>query len=64
MIVLPVLARYVVGAVLRYTLLVMLVLMILTGLYLFITQQDEIGTGNYRSAMRSFSCAEPAAERV
>ncbi len=48
MIVLPVLARYVIGAVLRYTLLVMLVLLILSGLYIFITQQDEIGTGDYQ----------------
>ncbi|MEY4933013.1 MAG: hypothetical protein RLZZ403_1333 [Pseudomonadota bacterium] len=47
---LPIMGRYVVGAVLKYTLLVMLVLMILSGLYLFITQQDEIGTGDYQVA--------------
>ncbi len=45
---LPVMARYIIGAVLKYTLLVMAVLMILTGLYLFITQQDDIGTGDYQ----------------
>jgi lipopolysaccharide export system permease protein len=42
-----VLSRYVARVVLSYTVLVMLVLLILSGLYLFITQQDEIGTGNY-----------------
>lgn len=50
MILLPVLARYLMRAVLGYTLMVMLVLMILSGLYLFITQQDDIGTGNYQVA--------------
>lgn len=44
------LARYVMRDVLAYTLLVVLVLMILSGLYLFITQQDDIGTGNYTVA--------------
>jgi lipopolysaccharide export system permease protein len=43
-----VLARYVIRAVLSYTILVVLVLAILSGLYLFITQQDDIGTGNYQ----------------
>jgi lipopolysaccharide export system permease protein len=42
-----VLARYVIRAVLGYTLLVMLVLLALSALYLFITQQDEIGVGTY-----------------
>ncbi len=42
-----ILMRYLMRAVMGYTMLVMLVLMILTGLYLFITQQDDIGTGNY-----------------
>lgn len=42
-----VLARYVIRAVLGHTLLVMLVLLALSGLYLFITQQDEIGIGTY-----------------
>jgi len=42
-----VLARLVVRSVLGYTILVMLVLMLLSGLYLFITQQDDIGVGNY-----------------
>lgn len=47
MIVLPVLARYLVRAVLGYTLMVMLVLLILMSLFLFIGQQDDIGTGSY-----------------
>lgn len=42
-----VLARYVIRAVLGYTLLVMMVLLALSALYLFITQQDEIGIGTY-----------------
>ena len=42
-----VLARYVVKAVIGYTLLVMLVLLILNALYFYITQQDDIGVGNY-----------------
>ncbi|MFL6549079.1 MAG: LPS export ABC transporter permease LptG [Povalibacter sp.] len=42
-----VLARYVMRAVVGYTLLVSLVLLILNALYLLITQQDEVGTGNY-----------------
>lgn len=42
-----VLARYVIRDVLAYTLLVVLVLTILSGLYLFITQQDDIGQGSY-----------------
>ncbi|HKR36336.1 MAG TPA: LPS export ABC transporter permease LptG [Steroidobacteraceae bacterium] len=42
-----ILSRYVIRAVLGTTLLVMLVLLVLSGLYLFITQQDEIGIGTY-----------------
>lgn len=42
-----VLARYVMRAVIGYTVLVMLVLLVLNGLYLLITQQDEVGVGNY-----------------
>lgn len=42
-----VLARYLRRSILGHTLLVMLVLLVLTSLYLFITQQDEIGTGTY-----------------
>ncbi len=42
-----ILSRYVIKAVLGNTALVMLVLLALSGLYLFITQQDEIGIGNY-----------------
>lgn len=42
-----ILARYIIKAVVGYTLLVMLVLLVLNGLYLLITQQDDIGTGGY-----------------
>ena len=42
-----ILSRYVIRAVLGHTLLVMLVLLALSGLYLFITQQDDIGVGTY-----------------
>ena len=42
-----VLARYLRRSILGHTLLVMLVLLVLTSLYLFITQQDEIGIGTY-----------------
>jgi len=42
-----ILSRYVVRAVLVHTLLVVLVLLVLSGLYVFITQQDEIGIGTY-----------------
>ncbi|MGH8174943.1 MAG: LPS export ABC transporter permease LptG [Steroidobacter sp.] len=42
-----VLARYLIRAILGHTLLVMLVLLALSGLYLFITQQDDIGVGAY-----------------
>jgi lipopolysaccharide export system permease protein len=42
-----ILSRYVVRAVLIHTLLVVSVLLVLGGLYIFITQQDEIGVGTY-----------------
>jgi lipopolysaccharide export system permease protein len=42
-----ILSRYVVRAVLAYTGLVMAVLLGLISLYIFITQQDEIGIGHY-----------------
>ncbi|HEY6643439.1 LPS export ABC transporter permease LptG [Povalibacter sp.] len=42
-----VLSRYVMRAVIGYTLLVLLVLLVLNGLYMLITEQDDIGTGNY-----------------
>lgn len=45
-----VLTRYIVREVLWHTLLVVLVLTILSGLYLFITQQDDIGEGGYTLA--------------
>jgi lipopolysaccharide export system permease protein len=41
------LSRYVIRAVLGNTMLVMLVLLALSGLYLFITQQDDIGVGKF-----------------
>lgn len=41
------LSRYVIRAVLGNTALVMLVLLALSGLYLFITQQDDIGVGTF-----------------
>lgn len=41
------LSRYVIRAVLGNTVLVMLVLLALSGLYLFITQQDDIGVGTF-----------------
>ena len=45
-----VLSRYLVRAILGHTVLVLLVLLVLSGLYLLITQQDEIGIGTYSSA--------------
>lgn len=42
-----VLSRYLIRTILGHTVLVMLVLLALTGLYLFITQQDDIGIGTY-----------------
>lgn len=42
-----VLARYLRRSIIAYTLLVMLVLMVLNSIYLFTTQQDEIGVGTY-----------------
>jgi lipopolysaccharide export system permease protein len=41
------LARYIVRTVLAYTTLVLLVLIALGALFLFIGQQDDIGTGGY-----------------
>lgn len=46
----PVLARYIVRAVLTYTVLVTSIFVFLSGLYRFMTQQDEIGVGNYQVA--------------
>jgi lipopolysaccharide export system permease protein len=43
----PVLARYLVRGIVFNTVLVLLVLLALTGLYLFISQQDDIGVGTY-----------------
>ena len=45
-----ILARYVLRAVLGYTALVMLVLLALGALFLFIGQQDDIGTGAYSAS--------------
>ncbi len=41
----PILGRYIVRTVLGYTALTMLVLLALGALFLFIGQQDDIGTG-------------------
>jgi lipopolysaccharide export system permease protein len=41
------LSRYVIKAILSHTALVMLVLMVLSGLYLFVSQQDDIGVGTF-----------------
>jgi lipopolysaccharide export system permease protein len=41
------LSRYVIKAIISHTALVMLVLMALSGLYLFVTQQDDIGVGSF-----------------
>jgi lipopolysaccharide export system permease protein len=43
----PILGNYIVRTVLAYTALVMLVLLALGALFLFIGQQDDIGTGGY-----------------
>ncbi len=45
-----ILSRYVIKAVLGNTAMVMLVLLALSALYLFITQQDDIGVGTYSVA--------------
>lgn len=42
-----VLPRFLIRTIIGHTLLVMLVLLALSGLYLFITQQDDIGVGTY-----------------
>jgi len=43
----PILGNYIVRTILGYTALVMLVLLALGALFLFIGQQDDIGTGGY-----------------
>jgi len=43
----PILARYILRTVFAYTLLVLAVLLVLGGLFLFINEQDDIGTGSY-----------------
>jgi lipopolysaccharide export system permease protein len=42
-----VLSRYIIRAVLGYTALVMAVLLILIGMYLFLNQTDDLGTGRF-----------------
>jgi len=42
-----ILSRYIVRAVLGHTLLVLAVLLVLSGLYLFVSQQDHIGEGTF-----------------
>jgi lipopolysaccharide export system permease protein len=44
------LARYLMRAILGHTFLVMLVLILLSGLYLFISQQDDIGVGTFTTS--------------
>ena len=46
----PILGNYIVRTVLGYTALVMLVLLALGALFLFIGQQDDIGTGGYTAS--------------
>jgi lipopolysaccharide export system permease protein len=43
----PILARYILRTVFGYTALVLAVLLVLGGLFLFISEQDDIGTGTY-----------------
>ncbi len=42
-----ILARYLMRAIVGHTLLVVLVLLVLSGLYLFVSQQDDIGVGTF-----------------
>jgi lipopolysaccharide export system permease protein len=46
----PILGNYIVRTVLAYTALVMLVLLALGALFIFIGQQDDIGTGGYTAS--------------
>lgn len=43
----PILARYILRTILAYTALVLAVLLVLGALFLFINEQDDIGTGSY-----------------
>jgi lipopolysaccharide export system permease protein len=43
----PIIARYILRTVFAYTALVLAALLVLGGLFLFITEQDDIGTGSY-----------------
>ena len=52
-----VLQRYVIRSLLGQTLLVMLVLLTLSSVYLFITEQDDIGTGTYSMSDALFKVA-------
>ncbi|NJD30500.1 MAG: LPS export ABC transporter permease LptG [Gammaproteobacteria bacterium] len=45
----PILARYILRTVFGYTALVLLVLLALGALFLFINEQDDIGTGSYQA---------------
>jgi len=49
----PILGNYLVRTVLGYTALVMLVLLALGALFIFIGQQDDIGTGGYTASSSS-----------
>jgi len=46
----PILGNYLIRTILGYTALVMLVLLALGALFLFIDQQDDIGTGGYSAS--------------
>jgi lipopolysaccharide export system permease protein len=46
----PILARYILRTVFAYTALVLAVLLVLGGLFLFINEQDDIGTGSYTAS--------------
>src|SRR3974390_1199896 len=45
--VMSILARYLIRATLSYTFLVLVILLVLSGGYIFIEQQDDIGVGSY-----------------
>lgn len=46
----PILGRYILKTVIGYSLLVLLVLLTLGALFLFINEQDDIGTGSYTAS--------------
>ena len=46
----PILGRYILRTVLGYTVLALFVLLALGALFLFISEQDDIGTGSYAAS--------------